>query len=470
MLKIFNTLTGKKEKFIPICSNQVNIYVCGVTVYDLCHIGHGRTFIVFDMIVRYLRFSGYKVNYIRNITDIDDKIIRHAYNNNETCQDLTNRMINAMHHDFDSLNILRPNHEPRVTCYINNIIEFICNLFAKGHAYVSCRGDVMFDVSSFKNYGILSSNKFAMKEINVCMQSTNIDKKRNAMDFVLWKMSKKDEPKWYSPWGSGRPGWHIECSTMHYIFLGKKIDIHGGGSDLKFPHHENELAQSMCAHDGFYVNVWVHSGMIVVNQKKMSKSFNNFLTIRDLLKLYDPETVRFFLLSTHYRKLVQYDINSFRRARLVLQKLYIALRDTDINAVPYGGENFVSEFVSKMNDDFNIPGVYSVLFNIAHEINCLKIKRSPNIHGMAATLRYLGNILGLLYYDSEYFLQNIFIQSDDLITTILNLIKYRDDARKNKQWLLADEIRDKLVRMGVILEDRSNETTWRFNNIKIKIN
>ncbi|QOI11134.1 cysteine--tRNA ligase [Blochmannia endosymbiont of Colobopsis nipponica] len=461
MLKIFNTLTRRKETFKPISCNKIKIYVCGVTVYDLCHIGHGRTFIIFDVIVRYLRYSGYQVNYIRNITDIDDKIIHRVSSSEETYEAFINRMIREMHYDFSSLRILKPNYEPRVTCCIEKIIELINTLLNKGHAYIASNGDVMFDLESYKNYGALSNKKILKNSIYTHVNTTGINIKRNPMDFVLWKMSKFNELQWDSPWGSGRPGWHIECSAMQSIFLGNKIDIHGGGSDLIFPHHENEFAQSTCAHKEFCVNIWMHSGLIIVNHEKMSKSLNNFFTIRDILKLYNPETVRFFLLSTHYRKSIKYCEDSFNKAHAILAKLYIALRNTDTTAMPMGGEHFISQFNIKMNDDFNIPGVYSILFAIAHEIHYLKIKNSPTVHGMAATLRYLGNILGLLYYDAEFFLKNISIKRNYSVKQILKLVKCRDDARKKKNWILADKIRDVLTNMGIILEDNTDGTTWR---------
>ncbi|CCK05904.1 Cysteinyl-tRNA synthetase [Cronobacter sakazakii 696] len=299
MLKIFNTMSRQKEEFKPIHAGEVGMYVCGITVYDLCHIGHGRTFIAFDVVARYLRFLGYKLKYVRNITDIDDKIIKRANENGEDFVALVDRMVAEMHKDFDALNILRPDSEPRATQHIPEIIEIVEQLIARGHAYVAGNGDVMFAVESDADYGKLSRQD--LEQLQAGARVEVADSKRNPMDFVLWKMSKPGEPSWPSPWGDGRPGWHIECSAMNCKQLGSHFDIHGGGSDLMFPHHENEIAQSTCAHDGEYVNYWMHSGMVMVDREKMSKSLGNFFTVRDVLQHYDAETVRYFLMSGHYR-------------------------------------------------------------------------------------------------------------------------------------------------------------------------
>lgn len=336
MLKIFNTLTRKKEEFKPIQVGKVGMYVCGITVYDLCHIGHGRTFVVFDVVIRYLRYCGYKVDYVRNITDIDDKIIRRAGENGETNQQLTDRMISEMHHDFDTLNILRPDHEPRASQHMKAIKELIAQLLNKGHAYVASNGDVMFAIGSDNNYGVLSRQDLEQLQAGVRVEVGN--SKRNPMDFVLWKMSKPGEPNWSSPWGLGRPGWHTECSAINSALLGDHFDIHGGGSDLMFPHHENEIAQSTCAHAGPYVNVWMHAGMVIVDRKKMSKSLGNFFTVRDLLKRYDAETVRYYLMSAHYRSQLNFSEENLKQARVALERLYISLHGTDITAKPTGGD------------------------------------------------------------------------------------------------------------------------------------
>lgn len=458
MLKIFNTLTRQKEEFKPINTGKVNMYVCGITVYDLCHIGHGRTFMAFDFITRYLHYCGYTVNYVRNITDIDDKIICRAAKNRETREQLTDRMISEMYYDFDKLDILRPNHEPRVTHYIADIITFIEQLINKKHAYIASNGDVMFAVNSDINYGMLSRQNLEKLQTSARMEVTSI--KLSPMDFVLWKIS-KGEPNWLSPWGFGRPGWHIECSTMNSIIMGGHCDIHGGGSDLIFPHHENEIAQSACADDGSFVNIWMHVGIVTVNNEKMSKSLGNFYTMRDVLKYYDAETIRYFLMSSHYRSQLHYSENNLKQARTALERLYIALRGTDITADPAGGEYFITKFTDAMNDDFNTPEAYSVLFEIAREINCLKTKKPSAVQGIAATLRHLANILGLLKYNPETFLQKKVKTEDTQITEIKELIQQRNDARKIRQWVVADQVRDKLLAMGIILEDGPQETIWR---------
>lgn len=467
MLKIFNTLTRQKKEFKPINTNIVKIYVCGITAYDLCHIGHGRIFIVFDIIVRYLRYLGYQVYYVRNITDIDDKIINKSLQKKEKTCTLANRMIQEMYIDLDALNILRPDHEPKVTDHIDAIIKLIKLLIDKKHAYVSSNGDVMFAVNTACNYGDLS-NRTIDKFITQNVTKNIYDSKQNFSDFVLWKSYKPGEPYWISPWGIGRPGWHIECSAMSKETLGTHLDIHGGGSDLIFPHHENEIAQSVCAYDTPYVNVWMHVGMLLLNYKKMSKSSNNFYTIRDMLKQYDAETVRYFLMSTHYRKQLKYNNVALKNARLSLKHLYISLRDTDMTInTPYGGEHFISKFISKMNDDFNIPEAYAVLFDIAHELNYLKSKKDPNTQGIAATLRYLANILGLLYKNPEKFLQNTTLQDgkNHNIQIIKKLIKYREKARAQHKWELADKIRQQLKIMGIVLEDNSEGyTKWYSSN------
>ncbi|MDU5846607.1 MAG: cysteine--tRNA ligase, partial [Cronobacter sakazakii] len=322
MLKIFNTMSRQKEEFKPIHAGEVGMYVCGITVYDLCHIGHGRTFIAFDVVARYLRFLGYKLKYVRNITDIDDKIIKRANENGEDFVALVDRMVAEMHKDFDALNILRPDSEPRATQHIPEIIEIVEQLIARGHAYVAGNGDVMFAVESDADYGKLSRQD--LEQLQAGARVEVADSKRNPMDFVLWKMSKPGEPSWPSPWGDGRPGWHIECSAMNCKQLGSHFDIHGGGSDLMFPHHENEIAQSTCAHDGEYVNYWMHSGMVMVDREKMSKSLGNFFTVRDVLQHYDAETVRYFLMSGHYRSQLNYSEENLKQARASLERLYTA--------------------------------------------------------------------------------------------------------------------------------------------------
>ncbi|CRK85584.1 Cysteine--tRNA ligase [Candidatus Providencia siddallii] len=457
MLQIFNTLTRKKDIFNPIHGNKVGMYVCGVTAYDLCHIGHARTFITFDVVSRYLRYLGYKLTYVRNITDIDDKIIQRAAKNNESIKELTTRMSLEMHKDFNSLNILYPDKEPFATNYINEIIDLIQVLINNGHSYIAKNGDVMFDIKTDPNYGVLSKQKLNQLQIGCRVKSVKI--KRNDIDFVLWKTSKEMEPSWKSPWGAGRPGWHIECSAINNKILGKHFDIHGGGSDLVFPHHENEISQSICANSFPYVNYWMHSGMVTINGEKMSKSLNKFITIRDAVKLYDPETIRYFLLSAHYRSELNFTENSLMQAHMSLMRLYIALRGTDKNTKSKNNGKFKIFFNNAMNDDFNTPVAYSVLFDIAREINKLKSKNmiyKANI--MAAQLRELAGVLGLLESEPELFLKSNIQITDDSIEF---LIKQRDYARKIKNWKLADIIRSKLMYSGVLLEDGKRSTLWR---------
>ncbi|KUM14885.1 cysteinyl-tRNA synthetase [Pasteurella multocida] len=457
MLKIFNTLTREKEIFKPIHANKVGMYVCGITVYDLCHVGHGRTFVCFDVIARYLRYLGYDLTYVRNITDVDDKIIKRALENNETCNQLVEKMISEMHKDFDALNVLRPDVEPRATHHIPEIIAMIEKLIARQHAYVSANGDVMFDVESFKEYGKLSRQNLEQLQAGARVEIVNV--KKNPMDFVLWKMSKPGEPSWSSPWGEGRPGWHIECSAMNHKELGEHFDIHGGGSDLTFPHHENEIAQSCCAHSGRYVNYWIHSGMIMVDREKMSKSLGNFFTLREVLSLYDAESVRYFLLTAHYRSQLNYSEENLNLAHSALERLYTALRGTDPTAVATEGQNYLAAFREAMDDDFNTPKAISVLFEIAREINKLKNEDILKANALAARLRELAGILGLLYQDPEQFLQSG--SDNDEVALIEALIKQRNDARAAKDWANADAARNKLAEMGVVLEDNVNGTTWR---------
>ncbi|WP_445496639.1 cysteine--tRNA ligase [Photorhabdus sp. SF281] len=459
MLKIFNTLSRQKEEFKPIHPGKVGMYVCGITIYDLCHIGHGRTFVSFDVVARYLRYLGYDLNYVRNVTDIDDKIIKRAAENHENCDDLTGRMLAEMHKDFDALNILRPDLEPRATRHIPEIIELTESLIKRDHAYVADNGDVIFSVESDPDYGSLSRQDLSQLQAGSRVEVTDV--KRNPMDFVLWKMSKPGEPSWESPWGAGRPGWHIECSAMNNKQLGNHFDIHGGGADLMFPHHENEIAQSTCAHDGPYVNYWMHSGMVMVDKEKMSKSLNNFFTIRDVLEYYDAETVRYFLLSGHYRSQLNYTEENLKQARTALERLYTALRGTDASVSPAGGEVFEARFKEAMDDDFNTPEAYSVLFDIAREINRLKSEDIAAAKGLAAELRKLAGILGLLEQEPEQFLHSGVQADDEEIAKIEALIKQRNDARKNKDWALADSARNQLNEMGIELEDGPQGTSWR---------
>ncbi|WP_145499850.1 cysteine--tRNA ligase [Yersinia bercovieri] len=459
MLKIFNTLSRQKEEFKPIHAGKIGMYVCGITIYDLCHIGHGRTFVAFDVVARYLRYLGYSLTYVRNVTDVDDKIIKRAIENSETCEQLTTRMLAEMHKDFDALNLERPDLEPRATHHIPEIIELVERLIARDHAYVASNGDVMFAVDSDPDYGLLSRQDLDQLQAGARVEVADV--KRNPMDFVLWKMSKPGEPSWESPWGAGRPGWHIECSAMNSKQLGAHFDIHGGGSDLMFPHHENEIAQSTCAHDGPYVNYWMHSGMVMIDKEKMSKSLNNFFTIRDVLAYYDAETVRYFLMSGHYRSQLNYSEENLKQARASLERLYTALRGTDANAASAGGAEFEARFRAAMDDDFNTPEAYSVLFDIAREVNRLKTEDIAAANGLAAELRKLAHLLGLLEQDPELFLQSGAQTDGDEVAKIEALIKQRNDARSSKDWALADSARDQLNELGIVLEDGPQGTTWR---------
>lgn len=458
MLKIYNSLTRQKEEFKPITAGKVGMYVCGVTIYDLCHIGHGRTFVSFDVVSRYLRYLGYDLTFVRNITDIDDKIIKRAAENEESCDSLTERLIQEMYTDFDALNILRPDVEPRATAYIEEIIALVERLIDRGFAYVADNGDVMFEVSKFKEYGRLSKQDLTQLQAGARVDIETA--KRSPLDFVLWKMSKPGEPTWQSPWGPGRPGWHIECSAMNSSILGNHFDIHGGGSDLQFPHHENEIAQSCCAHDTQYVNTWMHSGMVMVDREKMSKSLGNFFTIRDVLQHYDPETVRYFLMSGHYRSQLNYSEENLTQARASLERLYTALRGLDMTVAAAGGEEYVSRFTSAMNDDFNTPEAYSVLFDMAREVNRLKTEDMLQASALGALMRELADVIGILYQEPESFLQSS-VANDDQAEEIEALIKLRNDSRANKDWANADLARHKLTEMGIILEDGPNGTTWR---------
>ena len=458
-MKIFNTLSRKKETLVPVNKDQVGIYVCGVTIYDYCHIGHGRTFVCFDLAVRYLRYAGYKVKYVRNITDVDDKIIKRAAENGESCDSLTARFTQYMHEDFDSLNLLRPDIEPRVTTHMPEVIALIQRLIDKNHAYVAANGDVMFEVATFEQYG-----KLSLQDLDMLQAGSRVEvntQKRSPLDFVLWKMAKPDEPKWPSPWGEGRPGWHIECSAMNEKHLGTVFDIHGGGSDLCFPHHENEIAQSCCANDGSYVNLWMHSGMVQINQEKMSKSLNNFFTIRDVLKSYDGETVRYFLISGHYRSQLNYSADNLDQAHAALERLYTSLRGVTAITVSDIKSPFKDKFKEAMNDDFNSPEALSVLFELAKEINRVKNDSPNKAAQLAGMLIEMGNVLGILEQKPEQFLQSLLTTNADEVATIEALIEKRNKARKDKNWADADAARDALTAMNIELEDGSNGTSWR---------
>jgi len=458
MLQIYNTLSRKKETFKPIVEGKVGLYVCGITIYDFLHIGHARTYVAFDIVARYLKHLGYEVTHVRNITDVDDKIIKRAQENNETCESLTSRMTKEMYQDFDDLNIMRPDLDPTVTEHMPEIIALIERLIDRGHAYVASNGDVLFEVKTYGDYGKLSLQNLDMLQAGARVEVDNT--KRNSMDFVLWKMAKPGEPSWDSAWGKGRPGWHIECSAMNSKHLGEHFDIHGGGSDLQFPHHENEIAQSCCAFDTPYVNYWMHGGMVQINKEKMSKSLNNFFTLRSVLKEYDAESVRFFLTSSHYRSQLNYSQDNLTQARAGLERLYTSLRGVEQVKVPLTDNEYVERFEKAMNDDFSCPEAMPVLFELAKEINRIKNEDINKAGQLAYILVKLGAILGIAQNSPEDFLQGD-TATDDEAVYVEALIKQRNEARVNKDWASADDARDKLNEMKIILEDSANGTTWR---------
>lgn len=453
MLTIYNSLSRKKEEFKPLVAGKIGLYVCGITVYDHCHLGHARSMVCFDVIVRFLREQGYDVNYVRNITDIDDKIIVRAQERGLSIQELTTQYIQAMHDDARALNILSPNVEPRATAHVDSIIRLIQRLIDTNHAYVSENGDVCYEVSSFKDYG-----KLSQKDLDGLVAGSRIEivkEKRSPLDFVLWKMAKPEEPSWDSPWGKGRPGWHIECSAMAMEELGEHFDIHGGGLDLQFPHHENEIAQSEGATHKPFANYWVHVGMLQVNHEKMAKSTGNFFTIQDVLTKYHPEVIRYFLLSSHYRSPLNYSEENLTNANKALMRLYQSIKDVEYVDVPVNA-TWVQQFTQAMEDDFNTPEALSVLFQLSREINKTKAVE------LVATLKKLGAILGLLNSSPENFLQ---LRSEELDTAyITGLIEERLLARTARNWARADEIRDLLLAQNIELEDGKEGTTWRITS------
>ncbi len=452
---IYNNLTQQKEEFVPIKPGEIGLYACGLTVYDYCHIGHARLFITFDMVVRYLRARGYKVTYVRNITDIDDKIIKRAVKNKEDFSDLTARFIQAMQEDEAALGIVPPDITPRATEHIEQIITMIQTLVDKGYAYVADNGDVYYDVAKFKDYGQLAHQN--LDELQAGARIEINEAKHNPLDFVLWKMSKPSEPSWDSPWGEGRPGWHIECSAMSTNYLGNHFDIHGGGVDLQFPHHQNEIAQAEAAHDEKFVNVWMHMGFVQVDKEKMSKSMGNFFTLREVLKHYNPEVLRMFMLASHYRSPVSYSQENLNNAKAALERFYMALRGLPEVTAEINSE-YQQKFYEKMDDDFNTPEALAVLFDITREINRLRESDLESAAKLGFTLKNLGGILGLLQQNPENFLQADV--SPEQIAEIDNLITARNQARQNKNWAEADKIRDQLLAQGIELEDSSQGTKW----------
>jgi cysteinyl-tRNA synthetase len=456
MLKIFNSLTHAKEAFVPLAPPQVRMYVCGMTVYDYCHLGHGRVMVVFDVVQRWLRTSGYKVVYVRNITDVDDKIIRRASENGESVGVLTERFIRFMDEDAAALGVQRPDLEPRATEHIADMLGMIKTLEARGIAYRAASGDVNFSVRKFPEYGKLSGK--LLEDLRAGERVEVDATKHDPLDFVLWKRAKVGEPFWRSPWGDGRPGWHIECSAMSTKLLGTHFDIHGGGQDLQFPHHENEIAQSEGASGQRFVNYWMHNGFVDVNREKMSKSEGNFVTIRDLLARYDAEVVRFFIVRAHYRSPLSYADENMDDARHALSRLYTALKGAPPEPEEIDwDEPHSRRFREAMDDDFNTPEAVAVLFELASEVN-----RSHS-QSLARQLRALGGSLGLLARDSEAFLRAATGGRMNQIseTEIAALIAERNDARRKRQFRRADEIRDGLLAKGVALEDGPAGTTWR---------
>jgi cysteinyl-tRNA synthetase len=452
MLKIYNTIAREKQAFVPIVAGKVSMYVCGMTVYDFCHLGHARVMVVFDMVNRWMRASGYDVNYVRNITDIDDKIIKRANENGESISELTQRFIDAMDEDALALGIMRPDIEPRATAHIQGMIDMIGTLIEKGHAYHAENGDVFYSVSSFNGYGKLSGKSLADLRAGERVEVDNF--KRDPMDFVLWKSVKPNEPSWDSPWGSGRPGWHIECSVMSECHLGNHFDIHGGGQDLQFPHHENEIAQSEAAHDCKMANYWMHNGFVRVDDEKMSKSLGNFFTIRDVLKKYDAEVVRFFILRAHYRSPLNYSDQHLDDAKLALTRLYNAMRGINVDPVIEEKQESYVRFREAMNDDFNTPEAMAVLFDLANILNKTRDVK------VAAQLKGLANILGLLKREPELFLKAGASENED-VQKIEQLILARSEAKKAKNFVEADKIRLELQAIGIVLEDNPQGTTWR---------
>lgn len=471
MLEIYNTRSKRKEPLNPIRPGHVRMYVCGMTVYDYCHLGHARVLVVFDIVYRYLLASGYSVDYVRNITDIDDKIINRANERGETWQDLTTAFIAAMHEDADALRVLRPTAEPKATGHIDVIEAMVQTLIERGHAYVADNGDVYYAVSSFPEYGKLSGRD--TDELRAGARVEIDEAKRDPLDFALWKAAKPGEPAWDAPWGAGRPGWHIECSAMSTACLGNHFDIHGGGADLQFPHHENEIAQSEGATGEPFVNIWMHNGFVRINDEKMSKSLGNFFTVRDILKRYAPEEVRYFILTSHYRSPLNYADDQLDNARAALTRLYTALRGLSPSE-PAGGERFAAEFKRAMDDDFNTPIALAVLFDLVREINRVRGEDPVAAAGLAGELKRLAGTLGILMDDPEAYLKGqSHTQGDgaeDAAEASANgltaadvdaLIEQRKAAREQRNWAEADRIRDQLLAAGILLEDGPQGTTWR---------
>ena len=456
-MHIYNTLTRRKEPFKPLVDGKVSMYVCGMTVYDYCHLGHARVMVAFDVITRYLRHRGYDVTYVRNITDIDDKILKRAEENGEPIDALTERMIAAMHEDEARLNVLPPSQEPRATRHIDDIIAMIETLIDKGFAYAAANGDVYYRVRKFTDYGKLNN-----RQLDDMRSGARVDvdvHKEDPLDFVLWKAAKPGEAHWHSPWGDGRPGWHIECSAMSTCCLGDTFDIHGGGPDLTFPHHENEIAQSEAATGKTYVNTWMHAGAVRVNQEKMSKSLGNFFTIRDVLAEHDPEVVRSLLVASHYRSAINYSVDSLVEARKSLTRLYTAL--DGVNADEQAAASDAAErFTAAMDDDFNTPIALAALFDLARDLNRAKSDQPAEAPRLAGELKRLAGVLGLLQQTPQTFLkgaqQQVALSEEEIEAKIAE----RQAAKGSKDFARADAIRDELAALGIILKDSREGTTW----------
>jgi len=452
-LRFYSSLTNTKEDFVPINEGEVGIYVCGMTVYDSCHLGHARAMMAFDILVKYLKYQGYKVNFIRNITDIDDKIIERAMKNNELIGDLTQRTISSMHEDFLKLGLDLPTFEPKATDHIPGMIEMIESLIEKGHAYHSSGGDVFFAVRTFPEYGKLSNKN--IDDLNPGSRVVEDESKKDPLGFVLWKSAKEGEPFWDSPWGKGRPGWHIECSVMSLKNLGEHFDIHGGGPDLLFPHHENEIAQSECSSGKQFANYWLHSGLLKINGEKMSKSLGNFAMLKDLFTSYHPEVLRYYLVSSHYRSSLNFDQESLNQAKSALTRLYQTLASIEGEGSEYD-QDMVTQFSVVMNDDLNTPEALSLLFQLAKLIN--SSEDPGQIIKYGTTLKKLSGVLGLLQDDPKMFFQFGAAIADQEIERQIAL---RNTARDEKDFETADKIRDSLTEQGIILDDSSEGTTWK---------
>ena len=458
MLQLHNTLSNSKVPFTPIDEGKIRLYVCGMTVYDYCHIGHARVMVSFDVITRYLRHAGYQVEYVRNITDVDDKIIKRAAENGESCEQLTQRFIDAMHEDELALNVLPPDQEPRATGHIQAIRDMVQTLIEKQYAYAASNGDVYYRVEKFDGYGKLTNRK--LEDMRAGARVDINDVKENPFDFVLWKAAKKDEVSWPSPWGEGRPGWHIECSAMTKCCLGNHFDIHGGGPDLPFPHHENEIAQSEAANGETFVNYWLHAGAVRVNKEKMSKSLGNFFTIREVLAKFPAEIVRYLLTASHYRSQIDYAEDALVEAQRALDRLYTAMDQLELQDVSLEGP-YLDRFNSAMDDDFNTREAISVLFEMAREVNRLKRNTDPQAAVLASQMRGLGNILGLLELDPQAYLKGEAGEGDLADANVDALVVQRQQAKLDRNFALSDQIRDQLKVAGIVLEDSKEGTVWK---------